>query len=112
MEQRGSKKEERHSIMTNQQLTILIRSFRKRLSTEISHVRDALPEGSKRKEQQVYMGERGANKYSTPTTDPRHWEWQQSGDYVVLSGLVALLAELDEATEILSAGERPAGIKD
>ena len=32
--------------MTNQQLTLLIRSFRTRLSTEISRLRDALPEGS------------------------------------------------------------------
>jgi hypothetical protein len=93
--------------MTNQQLTLLIRSFRKRLSTEISRLRDALPEGSARREQLVFTGEGLASKHSTPTTDPRHWVSQQSGDYVALSGLVDLLADLDEATEILSAGERP-----
>jgi len=92
--------------MTNQQLTILIRSFRKRLSTEISRLRDALPEESERSEQQVYTGLRQATKLSTPTTDPQRWVSRQSGDYVVLRGLVDLLAELDEATEILSTGER------
>ena len=95
--------------MTNQQLTLLIRSYHKRLSTEIVRIRAALPEGSARSEQHVYTGERQAGKYSTPTTDPHRWQLQASGDYVVLSGLVDLLADLDQAMEILSVGERPLG---
>ena len=93
--------------MTNQQLTILIRSFRKRLSTEISRVRDALPKGSEKKEQQIFTGMGTASKFSTPASDPQRWRSQQSGDYIVLSGLVDLLTELDEAAEILGAGDRP-----
>lgn len=93
--------------MTNEQLTVLIRSFRKRLSTEISRLRDALPEGSERSEQQVYTGIGQAGKFSTPTNDPHRWVSQESGDYVVLMGLVDLLVELDEAMEILNTGERP-----
>jgi hypothetical protein len=98
--------------MTNQQLTILIHSYRKRLSTEIVRIRAALPEGSARSEQHVYTGERQAGKYSTPTTDPHRWQLQPSGDYVVLSGLVDLLADLDEAMEMLSPGEQPSVNKD
>ena len=93
--------------MTNQQLALLIRSFRKRLSAEIACLRDVLPEGSERKDRPVYVGVGRANKFSTPTNDPRRWISEQSGDYVVLSGLIDLLAELDEATEVLSAGEQP-----
>jgi len=58
-------------------------------------------------EQQVYTGIGQAGKFSTPTNDPRRWVSQESGDYVVLMGLVDLLAELDEAMEILNTGERP-----
>jgi hypothetical protein len=93
--------------MTNQQLVLLIYSFRKRLSGEISRLREALPEGSERKEQQIYTGGGEANRRSTPTNDPRRWATEQSGDYVLLSGLVDLLTELDEAAEILRAGEQP-----
>lgn len=92
--------------MTNQQLALLISSFRKRLSTEISRLREALPETSERKEQQTFTGVGKAGKFSTPTTDPQRWRAQPSGDYVVLSGLVDLLAELDEAMDILRAGEQ------
>lgn len=93
--------------MTNQQLIVLLRSFRKRLSTEIARIHTALPEGSERTEQTVYTGDGQPGKFSTPATDPRHWAVQKTGEYVVLAGLAELLAELDEATAILSAGERP-----
>jgi hypothetical protein len=92
--------------MTNQQLIVFIRSLHKRLSIEIARVRAALPEGSARSEQQVYTGGGKAGAYSTPSTDPHRWSVQQSGEYVALVGLIDLLAELDEATEILSGGER------
>jgi len=98
--------------MTNQQLTILISSWRKRLGTEIAHIRAALPEDSARSKQQVYTGAGKPGMYSTPTTDPQRWSVRQSGEYVLLAGLVDLLADLDEATEILSAGERGPGTKE
>lgn len=77
--------------MTNEQLFILIRAWRSRLDREIHHVREFAPDSWHREEVTPWMellGER------------------QAGDFIELAGLKALVAELDEALEILQPSKK------
>ena len=72
--------------MTNEQLLILIRAWRTHLEREIHFVRELAPNSWHREEVTPWMELLGD---------------RQEGDFLELAGLKALLAELDEAIEIL-----------
>lgn len=99
--------------MTNQQLRILVRSWANSLAREIDDVRDQLPDTMPRETERVYIGPEPKPKpafsisvdseYMKARANPENWEDQPNGDYLILAGLKAFLAELQQAEDDLEA---------